>query len=142
MRGIVLARVIGALLFTAIRWGSWVAGGSDSYCYVHQAERWADVFGQLARGRLASLQVPEPLALDAPWPDAERAFAPSGHVPSPTVPGAIVPICPSGLSIAMAPFVLASGPRAAFYVLPLFAAVLVAATAVVARGLGPRSGFL
>ncbi len=58
-------------------------------------------------GVLASLQVPEPLALDAPWPDAERAFAPSGHVPSPTVPGAIVPICPSGLSIAMAPFVLA-----------------------------------
>ena len=66
-------------MVTAVRWGSWVAGGSDSYCYVHQAERWADVFGQLARGRLAGLQVPEPLALDAPWPDAARAFAPSGH---------------------------------------------------------------
>ena len=140
MRGFALALVIGALMVAAVRWGSWVAGGSDSYCYVHQAERWADVFGQLARGRLASLQVPEPLALDAPWPDAERAFAPSGHVPSPTVPGAIVPICPSGLSIAMAPFVLAGGPPAAFYVLPLFAAVLVAATAVVGSRFGARVG--
>jgi hypothetical protein len=86
--------------------------------------------------------VPEPLALDAPWPDAARAFAPSGHVPSPTVPGAIVPICPSGLSIAMAPFVLAGGPRAAFFVLPLFAAVLVASTSVVGSRFGARVGVL
>jgi hypothetical protein len=109
---------------------------------VHQAERWADVLGQLARGRLATLQVPEPLALEAPWADAGRAFAPAGHVPSPTVPGAIVPICPAGLSIAMAPFVLAGGPRAAFYVLPLFAAVLIAATSVVGARFGPRVGVL
>ena len=39
MRGFALALVIGALMVTAVRWGSWVAGGSDSYCYVHQAER-------------------------------------------------------------------------------------------------------
>jgi hypothetical protein len=140
MRGFALALVIGALMVTAVRWGSWVAGGSDSYCYVHQAERWADVFGQLGRGRLAGLQVAEPLALDAPWPDAARAFAPSGHVPSPTVAGAIVPICPAGLSIAMAPFVLAGGPRSAFYVLPLFAAVLVGSTFVVGSRFGARVG--
>ena len=142
VRGFALALVIGALMVTAVRWGSWVAGGSDSYCYVHQAERWADVFSQLARGRLASLQVAEPLALDAPWPDAARAFAPSGHVPSPTVAGAIVPICPAGLSIAMAPFVLTGGPRSVFYVLPLFGAVLVAATCVVGSRFGARVGLL
>src|SRR5688572_20815406 len=145
MRGFAIAIVIGAigvLTVASVRWGSWVAGGSDSYCYVHQAERWADVFGQLARGRVTGLQVPEPLALDAPWPDAERAFPPSGHVPSPTVPGAIVPICPSGLSIAMAPFVIAGGPQAAFYVLPLFAAVPVAATSVVGSRFGVRVGVL
>jgi dolichyl-phosphate-mannose-protein mannosyltransferase len=145
MRGFALAVVIGAigvLMVTSVRWGSWVAGGSDSYCYVHQAERWADVFSQLVRGRLAGLQVAEPLALDAPWPDAARAFAPSGHLPSPTVAGAIVPICPAGLSIAMAPFVLAGGPRAAFYVLPLFAAMLVAATSVVGSRFGARVGLL
>jgi hypothetical protein len=141
MRGIALALVIGALMFAAVRWGSWVAGGSDSYCYMHQAERWADAIGQLARGRLVGLQVPEPLALDAPWPDAERAFAPAGHVPSPTVPGAFVPICPSGLAMAMAPFVLAGGPRAGFFVLPVFAAVLVAATYVVGTRFGAGVGF-
>jgi hypothetical protein len=142
MRGFALALVIGALMAASVRWGSWIAGGSDSYCYVHQAERWADVFGQLARGRLAALQVPEPLALEAPWPDAELSFAPAGHVPSPTVRGAIVPICPSGLSIAMAPFVVAGGPRAAFFVLPLFAAVLVAATSVIGSRFGARVGLL
>jgi hypothetical protein len=142
MRGFALALLIGALMAAAVRWGSWVAGGSDSYCYMHQAERWADVIGQLARGRVAGVQVPEPLAIDAPWPDAERAFAPAGHVPSPTVAGAIVPICPSGLSLAMAPFVLAGGPRAAFFVLPLFAAVLVAATYVFGSRFGARVGLL
>ena len=142
MRGFALALVIGALMVAAVRWGSWVAGGSDSYCYMHQAERWADVLGQLARGRVTGVQVPEPLAIDAPWPDAERAFAPAGHVPSPTVPGAIVPICPSGLSLAMVPFVLAGGPRAAFFVLPLFAAVLVAATSVFGSRFGARVGVL
>ena len=142
MRGFALALVIGALVTATVRWGSWVAGGSDSYCYLHQAERWADVFGQLARGRVTGLQVAQPLALDAPWPDAARAFAPAGHVPSPTVPGAIVPICPSGLSIMMAPLVIAGGPRAAFLILPMFAAILVAATSVVGSRFGARVGLL
>jgi hypothetical protein len=145
MRGFAIAIVIGAigaLMVTSVRWGSWVAGGSDSYCYLHQAERWADVFGQLARGRVTGLQVAEPLTLHAPWPDAARTFAPSGHVPSSTVPGAIVPICPSGLSIAMAPFVMAGGPQAAFYVLPLFAGVLVAAASIVGSRFGARVGAL
>jgi 4-amino-4-deoxy-L-arabinose transferase-like glycosyltransferase len=57
------------------------------------------------------------------------------------VPGAIVPICPSGLSIAMAPFVLAGGPRAAFFVLPVFAAVLVAATSAIGSRFGAGVGF-
>ena len=129
-------------MVAVVRWGSWVAGGSDSYCYVHQAERWAEVIRGLAQGRVTGLQVPEPLALDAPWADAGRAFAPAGHVPSPTVPGAIVPICPTGLSIAMAPLVTLGGPRAAFFVLPLFAAMLVAATSVVGARFGARVGVL
>ncbi|MGH7551813.1 MAG: hypothetical protein ACREMQ_02145, partial [Longimicrobiales bacterium] len=142
MRGIAVALVIGALMVAAVRWGSWVAGGSDSYCYVHQAERWAEALRGLVRGRVTGLQVPEPLALDAPWADAGRAFAPAGHLPSPTVPGAIVPICASGLSMAMAPLVAFGGPRAAFFVLPLFAAVLVAATSVVGARFGARVGLL
>jgi hypothetical protein len=98
MRRVIVALLALAAMVVGIRWGTSVAGGSDSYCYLHQAERWASVLRQVGR-----LQVPEPLALGAPWPDAPLTFAPAGHIPSPTVPGAIVPICAAGLSIAMAP---------------------------------------
>ena len=91
---IAVATLMAAIVAAGLRWGTFAVGGSDSYCYVHQAQGWAT-------GRL---QVIEPLALDAQWPDAPRTFAPAGHVPSPTVPGAAVPMCPAGLSIAMAPF--------------------------------------
>src|SRR6187549_4023860 len=106
MRRLALVLLLAAVVFAGVRWGTFAAGGSDSYCYVHQAERWASL----------RLQVVEPLALEAPWPDAPLTFAPAGHVPSPTVPGALVPICPSGLSIAMAPFLALGGSRALFFV--------------------------
>jgi len=132
MRSVALAAVVVAVLVVASRWGSFVAGGSDSYCYVHQAERWAS--GQL--------QVVEPLALEAPWPNAPLAFAPAGHRPSSTVPGAIVPICPPGLSIFMVPFLWIGGPAAVFLVVPLFGALLVVATDIVGRRYGARIGLV
>jgi hypothetical protein len=140
MRGLAIGLVIVGVMAAAIRWNSWVAGGSDSYCYVHQAERWADAMRQVATGHMPRLQVPEPLALEAPWADAGRAFAPAGHLPSPTVPGAIVPVCPSGLSMVMAPFVALGGPRAAFVVLPLFGALLIGATHRVGGRFGAHVG--
>src|SRR5688572_26041059 len=100
MRGVAIGAMMVAVIAVSYRWGSFVAGGPDSYCYVSQAQRWADLL--LLRG---PLQVPEPLALQAPWPDAALTFAPIGHAPSATVPGASVPICPAGLSIAMGPLV-------------------------------------
>src|SRR2546422_823155 len=55
--------------------------------------------------------------------------APAGHIPSPTVRGAAVPMCPAGLSIAMAPFAYVGAafrrPDAVFAVVPLFGALLV-----------------
>ena len=129
-RTVLVALLLVAVVVTGLRWGTFVAGGSDSYCYLHQAERWAS----------GTLQVPEPLALDAPWPNAPLTFAPAGHLPSPTVPGALVPICPSGLSIAMAPFVAIGGVNAAFLVVPIFGALLIGATFVVASRLSPRIG--
>ena len=120
--------LLAAVVAVGLRWGSFVAGGSDSYCYLHQAERWAS-------GRL---QVPEPLALEAPWPDAPLTFAPAGHVPSAPVPGAIVPICPPGLSMAMAPLLALGGVRAAAWLVPLFGAVLVAAVHVIASRFSRR----
>ena len=107
-----------AVFAAGIRWGTFAAGGSDSYCYVHQARAWAT--GQL--------QVVEPLALAAPWPDAPLTFAPAGHIPSPTVRGASAPICPAGLSLAMVPFVWASPSRLPFVVVPLFGVLFVWST--------------
>jgi hypothetical protein len=130
MRTLVLTFLLITVVAVGFRWGSFVAGGSDSYCYLHQAERWAS-------GRL---QVPEPMALEAPWPNAPRTFAPAGHLPSPTVPGAIVPICPSGLSIVMALFVATGGIEAAALVVPLFGAVLIWGTFLTGSRFGPRVG--
>ena len=130
MRQLVLALLLAAVVVTGLRWGTFAVGGSDSYCYVHQAERWASL----------RLQVSEPLALEAPWPDAAVTFAPAGHVPSQTVPGALVPICPSGLSIAMAPMLALGGPRAMFLVVPLFGALLVWAAFTCGSRFGSRVG--
>ena len=49
--GLALAVICAALPRLAVRFGSFVAGGSDSYCYVHQAERWAS--GRLLVARAA-----------------------------------------------------------------------------------------
>lgn len=106
---------------------------------MHQAEAWAS-------GRL---RVVEPLALEAPWPDAPLTFAPAGHIPSPTVRGSIAPICPAGLSLAMVPFVWAgrageaggagwSGRDLPFVVVPLFGALLVWSTYVLGSRFSPR----
>ena len=119
MRRVAIPLLIAGVFAAGIHWGTFAVGGSDSYCYVHQAEGWAT----------GHLQVVEPLALQAPWPDAPLTFAPAGHIPSPTVRGAAVPICPAGLSIVMAPFVgvgiAIRHPNIVFAVVPLFGALLV-----------------
>jgi Dolichyl-phosphate-mannose-protein mannosyltransferase len=94
---------------------------------VSQAEAWAG-------GRL---RVVEPLALEAPWPDAPLTFAPAGYIPSPTVKGAIAPICPAGLSLAMVPFVWARLP---FVVVPLFGVLLVWAVYLLGSRFSRRVG--
>jgi 4-amino-4-deoxy-L-arabinose transferase-like glycosyltransferase len=130
MRRAALALLLAAVVFAGVQWGTFVAGGSDSYCYAAQAERWAS-------GRL---RVVEPLALEAPWPDAALTFAPAGHVPSPTLAGAVAPICPAGLSLAMAPFRIAGGRDAIFLVVPLFGALLIGATYALGARYGARVG--
>jgi hypothetical protein len=137
MRGVALALIAAAVLVVAARYGSFVAGGSDSYCYVSQAERWAAVIAHPIDERL---QVVNPLALAAPWPNAALSFAPAGYIPSPTVAGAVVPMCPAGLSIVMAIARLGAGPAAVFAVVPLFGMVLVLATAAVGGRYGARIG--
>jgi hypothetical protein len=49
-------------------------------------------------------------------------------------------MCPPGLSLAMAPFILLAGPRGAFAVVPLLGALLVIATYAAGSRFGPRIG--
>jgi hypothetical protein len=134
MHRLAIALLAAGVFAVGIHWGTFAVGGSDSYCYVHQAERWAT----------GTLQVAEPLALEAPWPDAPRTFAPAGHIPSPTVRGAYVPICPAGLSIFMAPAVrvgaVVGWVDAVYVVVPLFGALLVCATYVLGSRFSRRVG--
>jgi hypothetical protein len=136
-RTFALILLIGAVLFTAWRFGSFVAGGSDSSCYATQAVRWATVFAHPA---IASIQTTDPLALAAPWPDASVTFAPTGHVASQTVPAAFVPICPSGLALIMAPLYLVGGPSLMFAAVPVLGAVLVLAISAVGSRFSSRVG--
>ena len=97
------------------------AGGSDSSCYVLQAEAFA-------HGR-ATLSNPVAALL----PDAPAAvFAPTGFVPSRAQPAEAVPICGPGLALVMAgAFVVHRD--AVFLVVPVFAALLVWLTFVFGR---------
>ncbi|HET7695463.1 MAG TPA: glycosyltransferase family 39 protein [Vicinamibacterales bacterium] len=119
----VAAVAAAATLVVSIAWSTRAAGGSDSSCYVLQAEAFA-------HGR-ASLPPPLPLA-SAIVPPA--AFAPIGFVPSPAPPHDAVPICAAGLALAMVPAALVSRD-AVFLVVPLFAVLAVWCTFRLGRAL-------
>jgi hypothetical protein len=119
---IACAAAAGVLIFS-IAWNTRAAGGSDSSCYVLQAEAFA-------HGRIA---LTHPLA--GVLPGATPAmFTPTGFVPSRITPFAAVPICGPGLALAMA---AASAVRrdAVFLVVPAFAALAVWLTFVIGRRL-------
>lgn len=121
-----------AALATGVLWGTFVAGGSDSYCYLNQAELFA-------RG---AVRLFEPLATDPRWPGNAWSFAPAGHVPS-ADPGYYVPICPAGYPVLLAGARLALGRTAMFWVTPVLGAVLVFLSFVLGRrAAGPAAGVL
>lgn len=120
---IACAAAAGVLIF-AIAWNTRAAGGSDSSCYVLQAEAFA-------RGQLALTN-----PLSAALPGAPPAvFAPTGFVPSRIAPFAAVPICGPGLALAMAAAASVAGRNAVFLVVPGFAALAVWLTFVLGRRL-------
>ena len=120
-----------ALLIVAVgwSWGTHVAGGSDSYCYLNEAEL-------LASGRVRELQ---PIAAGAPWINAAWTFVPAGHAPAPAPAGAIVPICPAGYPLIMAAVRTLAGRAAMFAVVPVLGGLAIWLVFVIARRLcGPR----
>lgn len=117
----------------ALAWGTYVAGGSDSYCYLNQAE----VF---ARGQVHDF---EPLATDRSWPGTPGAFVPAGHSQVPGRAGAFVPICPAGYPTLLAAARTIGGRGAMFWITPLMMAIVVWLAFVLARRMGgPPTGLL
>jgi hypothetical protein len=110
------AAVAVAVVAIAILKGAFVAGGSDSYSYLSQAELWAH----------GTLRVEQPIVREVEWPFADKAFAPIGYVAAGGT--RIVPVTPPGFPIVMAVFDRIAGHRAVFYVVPLLGGLAVWAT--------------
>jgi hypothetical protein len=131
-------RIVAALaalsaLVVGFVWGARIAGGSDSYCYIEQAERWAT----------GTMLTPQPVGFAPPWAEPWLPLAPTGFVPSRTSAGALAPICPSGLSLTMAAFRLIGGRDAVFLVVPVLGAIAVGVAYLLGAGLaGPAAGAL
>ena len=113
-------------VIVGVNWGTFVAGGSDSYCYLNQAELFA-------RGEVHDF---ERFGADPEWPGTAGAFIPAGHSAVPSKPGAMVPICPAGYPVMLAAMKLAFGRPAMFWVTPLMGGLLVWSTFVLGRRLG------
>lgn len=103
---------VGAFAMAAA-WNTRAAGGSDSSCYVLQAEAFAHGRASLA-----------PVLSETPPGVTPAALAPIGFIASPGPPHAAVPICASGLALMMAPLLVA-GRDLVFLVVPVCAALLV-----------------
>ena len=130
---VLAACLAAAALVVGIRWGTFVASGSDASGYVSQAEMWL-------RGELMTW-APE-WARNASWSDAVWSSAPLGYRPGEPA-YSIVPTYSPGLPIVMALFQAIGGRDAVYYVVPCFGAVAVWITYVLgARWAGPWAGLV
>lgn len=111
MMGVALA-VLVALV--GVRNASFVAGASDAYGYVSEADL-------IAHGRLS---VEQQFVRTLPWPFADWSFAPAGYRPA-VERGFIVPTYPVGVPLIMALFQRLGGRTAVFYVVPLLGGLCV-----------------
>jgi Dolichyl-phosphate-mannose-protein mannosyltransferase len=122
----VVAVCLGIVMFAIAMRMSWFeASAADQWGYVSQAALWT-------RGDLV---VHEPLAVEAPWPDATWTFSPLGYRPG-QFPATIVPTYPPGLPLIMAGFIKAFGPFGAFVVVPLLGSLAIVATFLLGRRIG------
>jgi hypothetical protein len=101
----------------AVMYGSFTAGGADSYGYVSQAALWLG----------GDLHIEQPIVEQVSWPFAAWTFTPLGYRPVSDA-GVTVPTYPPGLPLLMALFSLMFGSRGPFFVVPLLASVALACT--------------
>lgn len=106
-------------------WGTKAVGGADSYGYLSQAELWTKGLPR----------VEQPFVRQVPWPFALRSFSPLGyrplsdfHPPVGAEAWTLVPIYAPGLPLVLAGAKIVGGTQAMFFVVPLFAGLLVGMT--------------
>jgi hypothetical protein len=129
-RAVVPVLVAWALL-AGLGFGTYAAGGADSYGYLSQAQLFA-------RGRLTDMMPRHP-GFD--WPDVPATLTPLAYTRN-GVPDVLVPVYPPGLAMMMAPLTLIH-PMAAFVLVPLCAALVVWLTVWLGRALSePSAGVL
>ena len=120
-----LAVVVVTIGFT---YGALVAGGSDAYGYVSQADAWA----------AGTFRFDEPLIRTFAGRVDRRAFVPLGYQPVGEA-GTVVPMYPPGLPMVMSMFHRLAGREAVFYVVPLLAGLAIVATYVMGLRLGGKA---
>ena len=128
--GRVLAAVgIAWALVAGIRFGTFSAGGSDSFGYISQAHLFLR----------AQLTDQVPMRPEFAWRDAELSLIPLAYRPA-AQPGRMAPVYPPGLSLILAA-VHPLGDRAMYLVIPMFGALAVFCTMAIGRALGdPLAG--
>lgn len=97
-----------------LRWSTYVAGGSDCYGYVSQADLWLN----------GHLRVAQPWAAPFEWPNADWTFSPLGYRPGPE-PHTIVPTYAAGMPMMMALAKAVVGPMGVYLVVPILGALSV-----------------
>ena len=123
-RGARVAQAAAVLVFLyGVGWNTRAVGGSDSSCYVVQADAFLEGHA----------------VLPPPFPDGVLSgatpaeLAPAGFIPSKLSPTSAVPICGPGLALIMAGAALVASRGAVFLVTPVCAALCVWLTFVLGR---------
>ena len=118
-------------LLAGLCFGTYAAGGADSFGYLSQAQLFA-------RGRVTDT-MPRHAGFD--WPDVPATLTPLAYTRN-AVPDVLVPVYPPGLSMMMAPLTLIHA-KAVFVLVPLCAALVVWLTVLLGRALSePLAGVL
>jgi hypothetical protein len=116
-----------AVTMVGIFCGTRVAGGSDAYGYVSQADLWLK----------GDLHVKQPWVADVPWPDREWTFTPLGYRPAPgAATPSLVPTYSAGLPLILASAKAIGGQCALFAVVPVMGGLAI----LFAYGIGQRIG--
>jgi hypothetical protein len=114
-------------LIVGLRFGTYVAGGADSYGYLSEARLWL----------AGDLVVPQPFTRDLPWPEQDETFSPLGYRPS-LSGGAIVPRYSPGLPILMALAARVVGECGFYLITPVLGAITIWLTWLLGAQTGSR----